>query len=1216
MPFLFEFYLNKEQLHGVEIGFSTSRKWEEALDEAKLALPFYTSIDPLPMFGLLQITITEIDNYVDKNEIETKSFDMLIISDTPSLSSQYGYYRHDIVAIEYTAKLDAYIMASLAKTRSIENILPAKFEITDDGNYLNYFVKETEVRGQFYANVFLPPFTVNQTYFVNKVYTFSQVAQAYQVSGDSIDGGHGNPYTRVPTVFRIYNETTDTYSSWYDLSADDVDITFTSKGKYQIEYGLDATTWQTSVAGHGYTAQEYAIYRFYFSVIDKYQVTIGDVVRAVRQNVSKGGGIESEYFYDDTRIFDIDATLEAELDLISAPQMYLENATARQMLIFALSYVNAVPRLEYGETIDTLNMEKFNLSTGDYTEENIFEKSGHQNTNQIGTRSYSALKQVLPNNMDESTIYSPSQNGYQQARATDLQITDATFSIKLPKPIYTPKELSVLLPRITISAARVDETLTTVTESDYTENINIPLTTRLISIDEWKLKYITDNFPTITTKTFWDQDLGLRENMVDNIYWELGSKVIQISDVYGQLVNKTLISNVIKLGIFEYFMLNMFTPFTYMFSSTNCIYAKHIIDLDLDFLTDDQAYKDLRFRFSYLSLEDVVTKLDKQDTSQISFYSEMRQNQDESILNVVRGSRKHFGDLQRIGNREFSFQKVHHSFSEMYQVGMKDSENYTITAIETQYFANYLIATYFATKYHNRDSRLMVVDQTYRWRDNYAKNALVRHEHYGDYVVLYRPDYAYLVTQHTKIYLTGTITKLFGVILGRDMGTNTKATSALVRTDGMFENDPEVAGYNYAISTPVSAYPIRNGLAFTFGFESNLVAGDGLVQRGDNWYNQAVRYTDEQGRFTKLWFAIIAGITLDSDDYETYPKITRTSLSNLSSDLEPYFYCGALTKNTAGEDPLIVDKDPLTNYNQTYNVNMLSYETNLYIFGQAFFNDNYLVNNPDYTKAPYLYLYKNGEKYGLFEDLLVKSGYVSSTLLTSSNFRFTTFTHTAVFVGINLTNVTSWAIGDQDGNLYLACNEGLNGFMFNREHYRIQINEIGKKVIYYEQPVPEIADNIVVAVNFLDSGRLDVGYFFQDNPVISVNFVDTDRLSVTMTFNESEVISVAFRDSDRLTVSMIFRDDTVEPTIAFTNYQYIAPNHRFTFLVTNNDSITAEIFADANATPTTSRGNVASGSSTSFVITNTTGASVTIYARAKATDKNYSTVDSAVGTIV
>jgi len=62
------------------------------------------------MYGLLDIIIKEIDNHIDKNIIDTKTHQMLIISDMVEPIGSYGYYRHHINAIEYTAKLDAYIM--------------------------------------------------------------------------------------------------------------------------------------------------------------------------------------------------------------------------------------------------------------------------------------------------------------------------------------------------------------------------------------------------------------------------------------------------------------------------------------------------------------------------------------------------------------------------------------------------------------------------------------------------------------------------------------------------------------------------------------------------------------------------------------------------------------------------------------------------------------------------------------------------------------------------------------------------------------------------------------------------------------------------------------------------------------------------------------------------------------------------------------------------
>jgi len=1055
MPFLYEFYLNKVKLTGIETGFSTSRKWEEALDEAKLSIPFYTSDTPFSQYGLLEIEIQEVDNYTDLNEVATETFSMLIISDRVSLTSQYGIYRHDISAIEYTAKLDTYIMASLAKTRSIESILPARFEITTDGHVFNYTTGEesTNYHWNYWANVWLPPFEVKQTYFVNREYVFSQVVQAYQITGNQADpvGLNKYPFARVPTVMRVYNESTATYSQWYVLSVDDVELTFTTKGKYWIEYGLDATNWSSDFLGANptYTAQEYPVYRFYFSVIDDYQVTIYDVVNAVRQNVSKGGGIESLIYYDSTRIFDIDATIVDYLKSVPAPQMYLEKATARQMLVFALSYINSLPRLEYGETLDTLKIEQFNLPTGVFEEEDTFERSASHNTNQIGSRSYAPLSQVLPNDMDEATLFSPSQSGFQQVRATDLQITDSTFAILLPKEIYTPKELVV-----DVSNIHFEDFY----ENDSTDfaNLEIPLTSRLINIEEWKLKYVTDNFPSITALKFWDQDLGMRNNMVDNLYWEMGAKKIHISDVYGTLVNKTLVQNVISLSIYEYLMLNSPTPFTTTYDGYDVIYGVHSFTVTLSFLSDIDAYKDLRFRFSYLALQDVVTKSDKEDLEQINFYSEMRQNQDETIINSVRSSRKNYGDLQRTGNRTFSFQKLHKTLGEQYLVGLKDSNDYTITTVNRRWFANYFLATYFVTKYHNRESRQTIVDQTYRWRDNYAKNVLNRHEHYGDYLTIYPPDDTEFVRtdQVSKIYSNAiTVKTVFDLLLGETI-TNfkTKATVALIRTDGMFEVEPEVPSAYYSIAVPVSSYPLKQGFAFTFGFDSNQVAGSGLVERGTNWYNQAVRYTDESGRFTKFGFIICPDYVLDSDDYESYPKITKTTLAALSSSLNPYFSCGSILANDCGADALVVDKDPMTNYNQTYQLNVLSYYVGLYVIGQAFFNNNFIVNNPDTAKAPYIYLYTSVVTYDLFEDLKVKDGYLTLIKLSETEIEYdSTLNRVNFLMGSTLgaywqnNTILSWAIGDYDKNLYIACNEGLNGFLISKQHFRTNIKEIGYK---------------------------------------------------------------------------------------------------------------------------------------------------------------------------
>ncbi len=1053
MPFLFEFFLNDTKIKNVEIGFTHSRKWEEALDEAKISLPFYDSEEPVSQYGLLKILVREVDNYTDMTLIKTETINMLVVSDTVKLTSQYGIWRHDIQAVEYTAKLDTYIMASLARTRDIENTNRAKFQMTDISIQLNggsNGLKGNEINyNQF---VWLPPVTIQENYYTNKDYVIPQVIEAYQ-AGDSI-AGELFKYSRRPVVLRVIDNVTGITGIPQYLSNGDITLSFENAGSYYIEYGLDAEDFSTEILP-GYLADQYYLIRFFVNVLDENQLTMWDVINSVRQNVSKGGGIESLYYFEDTRIFDIDATFEEYLKSVQVPQMYLEQATARQMLIFALSYINALPRLEYGEELDTLTLEQFNLNNGEFIEENTVTKSGSQNTNQIGTRSYSPLNQVLPNNMDEPTTYSPSQDGFQQVRAFDLQITDASFSIKLDKELYTPKEFTLLIPSVKFTN---NEVLGFTIPTIY--NLELPLIERLINIDEWRLKDVTDNFPTITTKTINDSDIGLRTDMVENLYWTLGSKAINLSDTYGQVINKTLFHNVIKVALNEYFTLNPPEPYTFTYDSGGANEAEvmvcngTLITADIEFLEDDLAFKELRFNLSYLTIENLVIKNDKADKTQINFYSEMRQNQDESIINVVRSSRKNYGDLQRTGNKGFSFQKVHYSLDDVLEVGTRDVNNFTITAIERQFFGEYILADYFVTKYHNRESRNMLVDQTYRWRDNYAKTVLNRHEHYGDYVVLYPPTYNYAVDQQTKFHsMPEVIPKMFGLLLGNSVtDLQTRATVAMVRTDGMFEVEAESDTYHYGILAPVSSYPVKNGLAFTLGFDNNQVAGDGLVERDENWYNQAVRYTNLKGRFKRFGFDIMPKYELDSDDYETYPKVTKNGYNQLLADKDIYFSTGFYDINETSEDALVVDKDPLTNFNLTYQIGFSSFFMNQYILGQKFFDNNWLVNNPNDTEVnTYLYLYSNETEYGLFDDMFVKEGYDSETKLDSTKIILNTYTEKVTFVNIgDLEGVTGWAIGDEDGYLYLACNEALNGFKYKPQHFLLDVKEIGNKVIYYE----------------------------------------------------------------------------------------------------------------------------------------------------------------------
>jgi len=126
---------------------------------------------------------------------------------------------------------------------------------------------------------------------------------------------------------------------------------------------------------------------------------------------------------------------------------------------------------------------------------------------------------------------------------------------------------------------------------------------------------------------------------------------------------------------------------------------------------------------------------------------------------------------------------------------------------------------------------------------------------------------------------------------------------------------------------------------------------------------------------------------------------------------------------------------------------------------------------------------------------------------------------------------------------------------------------------------------------------------------------ENDVLNVSTIMYENIVVYANIIDADTISVSVEMTQNTQEPTITFVSFVYDGDTfYTYTFSIKNNDDVAAEIFADSNATPTTSKGTLASQSTSNFDFA-TTATSATIYTRAKATDKGYSTVDDATGTI-
>ncbi|NCD23710.1 MAG: hypothetical protein EOL90_12345, partial [Spartobacteria bacterium] len=779
------------ELTDVAIGVTTIDKFEEPLDEAGLHLPFTARDYEYEMRGLLSI-------YVDDGTDDLQ-FDYLILSDEVTPGSKYGEWKHDLSVMEYTHKLDMYLIHSLVKTKSILNDVPAPIEIIAGNGFNNSALTDESA----YVRANFEPLYINEAYLTDTDIVIPLVREVYQVSSlvewsDTIESEAYITVKDLDDAVIVAQHEISASSKTFQLDA----------GSYYIEYGFNATA-----IGGGTSSGYTGIYKYYFNVFEREDNSVYALVNLVRDVISKFGGIESKLNYADTRIFDIDPTIVDELKAIEAPQTFIQKATARQVLNGIFQYINAISRLRYQEDDnDLLTIDRFNETSGEFTLEDLSHYSSRQDAQNLANKGINWLEQVLPNNLEEPTLKTPSEDNFKTVRSTNIQIKEDQFELKLERPIYQLKRFTTSLGTVTYTFGDIIETI----DLDY-DDFELDLTSRLVNKEEWDLKLTTVNFPTVDTQVFWDTDIGLRSNKISNLYWRQGDTSIKLADPYGDVVQENLVYNVIEEALYEHFM--RFPP-SPEFNATD-----QMAELNtLTFTIPD--FKDLRFNVEYITLENLNAQVEREDISYSGYYTEARINQSSKLLNVVNATRKSYGELQRSGVPNITFSRHHENIADILDVGYKNDDGYVVVQRKVEWQNNYAYATYNATKDHNRLSQFIGLDQAYRWAEIPTSNQVYECiESYTDYIVISDPSTT-ITPDTTKLY-TKALTLMFGTLMN-DWGSTsgkTKVTLAYVRTDGFLDIYPNDGTYNYGIMTPVASFGVKGGFVFNFGFENNQVAG-------------------------------------------------------------------------------------------------------------------------------------------------------------------------------------------------------------------------------------------------------------------------------------------------------------------------------------------------------------------------------------------------------
>jgi len=1084
MGFRYQYKLNGEDItEYVSIGQSLIEKLEEPLDDGSITLPFTMRNYEYPMRGLLEIGVK------DSNDVE-KNFTLLIYADVVEEGSKYGEWIHTISILEYTHIYDNYLFHTLTITKGTKNDRLARFLLK---NNINVIVEGSNTKTLLYKQ---PYVEVKEVYETGTV-VFNQTAQAKQYI-DSFLGYVGKD---------VYLTTDAPGNTEQCISDGDVTFNFTTPGRYKIIMRVDMWDY----AGSEDNVVDFIEY--YIRVVNANFITVKRALEIIRDIKP----FESLVYHAETRLFDIDPSIADFLDTVEIPQLFIQKATMRQVLNSVFRYVNAISRaIHVQEARDVLTADFYNKRGSDITFEDIIGYTTNQDAYRLFNKGVSWLEQALPDDLERANMKTPGENYFKTVRSKDIQLLDNNFKLPLEKPIYEIKRLSVVLDTVTVQGMGAS----TITYNDF----ELDLTSRLLNREEWNLKLITNNFPVYTIKQHWDTEIGLRDNRASNLYWQQGQNYLDLSVAFGEVVQATVVKNTVEEALEEYFTLHVEQDDTFR-QGVEIGYTTVITSGNAD------SWRNLRFNVEYITVEDITIQTERDDVSYSQYYTEGRLNQDDKRINTMLMSRKIYGDIQRSGVPNITIKRNIKDFSELYGLGDRTADNYVIVQRKYQFHNEFIQVTYNLTKDHNRLNERTDIDTHYRAFEIPQSNQVYeRQEHYSDYIFITNPNEV-LGESITKIKNDYISELIFGVLrndwLNAINGGKTKVSLAYVRTDGMvdFYNDGE---YNYGVTVPVTANGIKQGLAFTFGFEDTQIVGDALKQTEGNIYNNAVRYTNEDGTFNTIWFSLARAFEEPDDDYtaserlQKYPLIRTTQTREFGSEEDIYFSCGSFDPLDGLHDALVVIKDQSQSFKMTYQATIMAYKYYEYVIGQYFYNKNFLVSNPTVNQGvvvgetKYLYIYTNGTKYDKFDDLKVKTGWATQVELDSSNMLYNSTVKWWYFTGISLSSATSWAIGDEDGNLYLACNFGYNGFKEYRNHFRYGINQIGNKeypdeIINYFFTTTKnvkISDSIQIApriqVNISESMISDVGLFLGDDFGVSISdgVVVLDDVSVATQYSQ------------------------------------------------------------------------------------------------------------------
>jgi hypothetical protein len=665
----------------------------------------------------------------------------------------------------------------------------------------------------------------------------------------------------------------------------------------------------------------------------------------------------------------LDSGFSIFLDSIKSPQFFIEKPTLFGAVAQECKYVGAIPRMIDFTTLTADFINDLKNPVDISTNTSFFSsKSATQYAQRLETY---IENQIPENELDQATISFPSSTGWASVRSDETVLTSENIKFKVPFPI----EAGI---RLRIKGLALDTTGTL--EQEFEDDI----TDLLFEEEAWNALVPNTLGASGNVKTVIGKSNTLR-------YQKGGTEIFGFNEKWDLVLglNATTLNNLLN------FVLNRVAP---SFTTGSLPTLKN--------------FDEFLFRFEYTPNYTMryIAERDVKLTNPLTLYS----NQQERKIDLISFGNNLNAQVNRLANGDVEVSKRISDFNNRFKIGDFTTDNEICTIAKHRVFNNQIITQGLFTKDFNRIDEFVGINSEIR-QFNIPSENVTRADSIIEYCILAQSDTLDDGTSTNDTFVTAlgvsTIKSTFDAVISNLDAKVVKWTSSLEE----FTQD--------LVLTCNSSGAGKN-LIFQFGFDNVVSAGAKITDSQDGIINKFVRYANEDGTLDKFTFEIYS-------DYRNPSSLLPNQAFTaqfLPEVQNPSFFNDKLIAS-----PFLIDKDkdPSEILQQNYQLIFVpdSPELGKYVVGEAFITRNGIIAPLD---GEQLFLYFSTELYNPTKDNKRVKGD-----LKTSNF-ITTTTASGFAVAIDglpeiddlLNNYSSWAIGDADGNLYIAVNSNVQVNVF------------------------------------------------------------------------------------------------------------------------------------------------------------------------------------------